>query len=150
MFGGLKKHVAPDLKGINDWIHTNPVSLNNLKGKVVGIAFVSRGCINCRNAMPHFLDLFNKYHGQGFHFIAVHTPEFEAEKDLNSLKSFLMKNHLTFPVAVDNDYQTWTAYNNRYWPTLYLIDKEGYIYSTHVGEGGYQRIEHDIIHLLKN
>ena len=120
----------------------------SLRGKVVGIEFFTHGCINCVHAAPRMQQIYDQYGPKGFVLIGVHTPEFEHEKDLNAIKGFLMQKHLTFPVAVDNDYAMWRAYDNQYWPALYLIDKEGNIQAHHIGEGGYHRITQDIEHLL--
>jgi len=79
----------------------------------------------------------------------VHSPELPTDTKIDSIKTFVSKNHLSFPVAVDNDMMTWQVYNQRYWPTLYLLDKEGRIQSRHIGEGGYDAIEKEIQHLLE-
>lgn len=140
--------VAPSLEGVTSWIHSVPLDLTTLKGSVIALAFFSYGCGNCQRFMPEMQKLYEKYAKEGFHLIGIHSPEYEREKQLVDVKAFLMKNHLTFPVAVDNELAIWNTYKNQYWPTLYLIDKNGMIRERHIGEGGYHRLSHDIAHLL--
>ena len=140
---------APEFTGIVEWIHTNPLRLQDLRGSVIGVEFWTRNCINCVHAAPHLQKLHERFGPHGFVLIGVHSPEFEEEKDINAIKGFLMQNRLTYPVAVDSDLAMWKAYHNRYWPTLYLIDKKGEIRAEHIGEGGYHQIAHEIDHLLK-
>lgn len=139
---------APEFFGITTWINTPPLTIASLRGKVVGVEFFTHGCINCVHAAPRMQQIYDQYGPKGFVLIGVHTPEFEQEKDLNAIKAFLIKHHLTFPVAVDNDSVMWRAYENQYWPCLYLIDKQGMVREQHIGEGGYHRIAQDIQHLL--
>ena len=139
---------APEFSGVTEWINTNPYTMEELKGKVVAIEFWTHGCHNCRNALPHLQEILEEFGPEGFVLIGIHSPEFKSEKKIASIKKYLIHNNLTLPVAVDNDMKMWKAYGARYWPTLYLIDKQGRIRERHIGEGGYHRIRHDITHLL--
>lgn len=144
----MSANLAPEFSGISAWLNTSPLTMASLRGKVVGIAFWSQGCINCIHAVSRLQQLYDQYGSQGFVLIGVHSPESAAENDLNRLKTFLMQKHVTFPVAADADLATWKAFDNQYWPTLYLIDKQGFIREQHIGEGGYHRIAADMVHLL--
>ena len=141
--------IAPDLEGVTEWLQSTPLNLKQLEGKVVGLEFWAVGCGNCQNAVPHMQKIYEKYGHKGFVLIGVHSPEFASEKNVDLIKKFLMHEHITFPVAIDNDHVVWNKYHNQYWPTLYLIDKRGRIRARHIGEGGYHSISHDIAILLK-
>jgi thiol-disulfide isomerase/thioredoxin len=140
---------APDLQGITHWINSGPLSIKQLAGKVVGIEFWTHSCGNCDNAVPEMQKLYEKYSPQGFVLIGVHTPELPTDKEVERIQDYVKRKKLTFPIAVDNDMMTWRAYGQKYWPTLYLIDQEGNVFSRHIGEGGYLRIEKDLLHLLE-
>lgn len=142
--------MAPEFEGIAQWINSSGMKLSDLQGRVVGIEFWTHSCGNCVNAVPHMERLYRKYNDKGFELIGVHSPEIPSDKKIKSIEAFAKKNHLSFPIAVDNDLLTWNAYNQRYWPTLYLIDKEGVVVSRHIGEGGYDVIEREIQHLLES
>jgi hypothetical protein len=98
--------------------------------------------------IPSLREWFLEYKDDGLVVIGNHYPEFSYEADLDNLKQALVDLNIPYPVAVDNDRETWSAYNNRYWPTLYLIDKRGYIRYIHIGEGAYEETEQAIITLL--
>ena len=98
--------------------------------------------------IPSVREWYNTYHGDGLVIIGVHTPEFAYEKEPDNVKEALTRLDVPYPVALDNDWKTWRAYHNRYWPAMYLIDKEGDIRYVHVGEGGYARTEAVIQALL--
>lgn len=138
----------PEFSGIDHWINTPPLAMESLRGKVIGIEFWTHSCSNCQRAMPEMQKLYAKYQDKGFVLIGVHSPEFESDKDLEAIEEYASSQKLGFPIAVDNDMIMWNLYSNRYWPTLYLIDKNGQVRERHIGEGGYHRIENDIIHLL--
>lgn len=144
----MEGEIAPELQGITGWLHTNPLTLAALRGKVVGLEFWTHGCSYCVHAAPRMQKLADQYASKGFVLIGVHTPEFEEEKDAVAIKKFLLHSHLTYPVALDHELKTWNAYGNQYWPTLHLIDKQGRLRHTHIGDGGYMRIAQDIEHLL--
>ncbi len=139
---------APELTGISNWINSQPLKLSDLKGKVVLIDFWTYSCINCLRTIPYLNDWYQKYKDQGFVIIGVHTPEFAFEKDDSNVARAVKENNISYPVAQDNDYATWKAYQNEYWPAHYLIDKNGHIVYTHFGEGDYQITENTIRSLL--
>lgn len=139
---------APVIAGITTWINSPPLTLQQLKGKVVLIDFWTYSCINCIRTLPYLKDWYQKYHDKGFVIIGVHSPEFEFEKDLDNVKRGVEKYGIKYPVALDNHFVTWQNYNNRYWPAHYLIDKEGNVVYTHFGEGEYAVTENNIRFLL--
>lgn len=140
---------APELTGITKWLNTSgPETLASLKGKVVLVDFWTYSCINCLRTLPHVEAWYNKYHSSGFEVIGVHTPEFAFEKDSNNVNSAIKRLTVPYPVALDNNYSTWNAYNNQYWPAEYLIDGNGKIRRTEFGEGHYAETEQAIRTLL--
>ncbi len=138
---------APELTGIKGWINSEPINITSLKGKVVLVDFWTYSCINCIRTLPYLRSWHEKYSPK-LVIIGVHTPEFEFEKDYNNVKAAVEKYGLKYAIAQDNDYATWKAYGNRYWPRKYLIDKEGNIRFDHIGEGGYEETENAIQQLL--
>lgn len=139
---------APELISGGEWFNTDPLTLKNLRGKVVLVDFWTYTCINCIRTLPYLTDWYNKYHDKGLVIIGVHTPEFEFEKNADNVKQALKDFAITYPVMQDNNYATWNAYNNHYWPAKYFIDKNGKIRSTHFGEGEYDESEKIIQELL--
>jgi len=141
---------APEIQGIASWINSEPLTLKELRGKVVLVDFWTYSCINCIRTIPHLNRLYQKYKDDGFVLLSVHTPEFEFEKDRNNVLENVRKNNIAYPVALDNDYATWNAYENQFWPASYLIDAEGHIQFTHFGEGRYAETESAVQQLLLN
>lgn len=139
---------AAELRGINSWINSQPLKIEDLKGKVVLVDFWTYSCINCIRTLPYLNDWHQRYADQGLVIIGVHTPEFEFEKDYNNVKAAVDKYEIKYAVAMDNDYATWRAYKNNFWPRKYLIDKEGNIRYDHIGEGAYEETEKVIQELL--
>ncbi len=140
--------IAPELTN-TVWINTpSPLRLADLKGKVVIINMWTFGCINCRNVVPHLIDWHEKYSSDGLVIIGNHFPEFDRESVLTNLEQAVKELKIPYAVAEDNLGNTWQAYETRYWPSLYLIDKQGHIRYTHIGEGKYQETEDAIISLL--
>lgn len=139
---------APALTGLGPWHNSTPLTAEDLKGKVVLIDFWTYSCINCIRTLPYIQGYWDTFKGQPFLLIGVHTPEFIFEKDQQNVAKALIKHGLTYPVAQDNDYGTWRAFANRYWPAKYLIDANGYIRYTHFGEGGYEETDQAIRSLL--
>jgi len=140
---------APEFTGITNWLNTSgPLSLAQLKGKVVLIDFWTYTCINCVRTLPHVVALYNKYKNYNFVVVGVHTPEFAFEKDSKNVQNAIKQFNIDYPVALDNDYQTWNAFDNRYWPAEYLIDANGKIRKTHFGEGEYDEMESTVRGLL--
>ena len=140
--------VAPELTGIAQWLNSEPLNLQQLRGKVVLIDFWTYSCINCLNTLPYVKSWNQKYKDQGLTVIGVHTPEYPFERDTGNVKTALKRLGITYPVAQDNQYATWSAYNNQYWPAFYLIDKKGQIVYSHFGEGAYAQTEAKIQELL--
>jgi thiol-disulfide isomerase/thioredoxin len=140
---------APEIRGISKWLNTaSPETLASLKGKVVLVDFWTYSCINCLRTLPHVEAWYNKYHSYGFEVIGVSTPEFAFEKDAGNVSSAIKRYRIPYPVALDNDYKTWNAYDNQYWPAEYLIDATGKIRRTEFGEGNYPESEQAIRTLL--
>lgn len=139
---------APQITGITDWINSKPLTLNQLKGKVVLIDFWAYSCINCIRTLPYLKDWYSKYHDQGFVIIGVHSPEFDFERDFNNVKHAVKQDGIKYPVALDNNFSTWQNYNNQYWPAHYIIDKNGEVVYQHFGEGEYDVTENNIRFLL--
>ena len=130
------------------WLNTKPLKPENLRGKVVMVEFWTFGCWNCRNIEPYVKEWHNKYAKQGLVVIAVHSPEFKYEYDVEKVKDYIQGHGIPYAVPIDNEFRNWRQYRNRYWPTLYLIDKRGVIQYTRIGEGGYEETEQTIQRLL--
>jgi cytochrome c biogenesis protein CcdA/thiol-disulfide isomerase/thioredoxin len=142
---------APEFTGTQRWFNTpggRPLSLTGLRGKVVLVDFWTYTCINCIRTLPYVEAWHRKYHGDGFTVVGVHTPEFPFEKEASNVERAIAEDGLTYPVAQDNDYATWTAYGNQYWPAKYLIDARGRVRFAHFGEGSYAETEQAIRSLL--
>lgn len=144
----IPSYPAPSLQPNGAWLNSQPLKIEQLKGKVVLIDFWTYSCINCIRTLPHLLDWYSRYHPYGFEIIGVHTPEFEFEKNLDNVKEAIARDHIPYPVLLDNEYVTWLNYHNQYWPAHYLIDKEGRVVYKHFGEGSYEETEHNIRVLL--
>ncbi len=139
---------APNFAGIDAWINSKPLSINELKGKVVLVDFWTYSCINCIRTFPYLRKWAERYGDKGLVIVGVHTPEFEFEKDLKNVEDAVKRFDIPYPVALDNHYATWQAYNNSYWPAHYLIDREGIVRQVHFGEGKYLETENAIRSLL--
>lgn len=116
--------------------------------KVVLVEFWTYSCINCQRVIPFLNDWHKKYEDDGLVIVGIHTPEFEFEKDFGNVQRATEKYEVEWPVVLDNDYSTWRAYKNRYWPRKYLIDIDGFIVYDHIGEGAYEETENKIVELL--
>jgi thiol-disulfide isomerase/thioredoxin len=139
---------APELRGIDNWINSRPLTLEELRGKVVLMDFWTYSCVNCIRTFPYLRDWHDKYSDYGLVIIGVHTPEFEFEKDPGNVEAAARTHGLEYPIAQDNNYATWNAFYNNAWPTKYLIDKDGNVRYYHLGEGAYQETEDVIRELL--
>lgn len=139
---------APELIPGGKWFNSEPITLEKLKGKVVLVDFWTYTCINCIRTLPYLKSWHEKYKDKGLAIIGVHTPEFAFEKDPLNLQEAINDFGITYPVMQDNDYATWVAYDNQYWPAKYLVDPEGEIYYSHFGEGAYDQTEKAIQTLL--
>jgi len=140
---------APELIPGGEWFNSSALTLKELRGKVVLIDFWTYTCINCIRTLPYLKTWHEKYKDKGLVIIGVHTPEFEFEKNPKNVAKAIKDFGLTYPIVQDNDYATWNAYANRYWPAKYFIDKNGKIRSTHFGEGDYDESEEMIRKLLQ-
>jgi cytochrome c biogenesis protein CcdA/thiol-disulfide isomerase/thioredoxin len=140
--------LAPEFTGIDHWLNSGPLTMASLRGKVVLIDFWTYSCINCIRTLPYVEGWYQRYASQGFVVVGVHSPEFEFEHDTGNVAAAISRFGLTYPVAQDNEFGTWGAYNNAYWPADYLIDATGHIRETHFGEGDYGQTESDIRTLL--
>ena len=138
----------PPLTGAVEWLNSLPLTNAELKGKVVLIDFWTYSCINCLRTIPYVRAWAEKYEDQGLVVIGVHTPEFAFEKDIGNVKDAIADLKIGYPVAVDNDYAIWRAFNNRYWPAHYFIGAQGRIRHHHFGEGSYDVSERVIQELL--
>ena len=140
---------APEFEKVTGFINTKPISLSELKGKVVLIDFWTYSCINCLRTTPYLVNWNEKYADKGLVIVGVHAPEFEFEKNFDNVKEAVKRLGIKYPVIQDNDKGTWNAYENQYWPREYLVDNEGYIRYDHIGEGGYTETERVIQALLQ-
>lgn len=139
---------APEFTGIEAWLNSDPLTLASLKGKVVLVDFWTYSCINCIRTLPYVTKWYDTYKDKGFVVIGVHTPEFAFEKVKDNVATAIKRFGINYPVAQDNDYKTWSAFKNQYWPAEYLIDQKGNIVYTHFGEGKYDHTENVIRQLL--
>jgi cytochrome c biogenesis protein CcdA/thiol-disulfide isomerase/thioredoxin len=143
---------APDFTGTQRWFNTaggRPLSLDELRGKVVLVDFWTYTCINCIRTLPYVKAWDARYRKRGLVIVGVHTPEFPFERDAGNVEQAIAQNGLRYPVVQDNDYATWDAYGNQFWPAKYLIDSRGRVRYTHFGEGDYEETEEAIRRLLE-
>jgi cytochrome c biogenesis protein CcdA/thiol-disulfide isomerase/thioredoxin len=132
---------APELQGIAEWINGRPLSLSELRGRVVLIDFWTYSCVNCLRTLPHLKSWDESYRDDGLTIVGVHAPEFAFERVPDNVRAAVKKLGIRYPVALDNDFATWTAYANQYWPAKYLIDRTGRVRYYHYGEGEYDETE---------
>jgi len=118
---------APELKGIRAWINSEPLTIKELRGKVVLVDFWTYSWVNCIRTFPYLREWNAKYIDGELVIIGVHTPEFEFEKVYSKVLKATQDNGITWPAAQDNDFKTWDNYSNRFWPAKYLIDKDGVV-----------------------
>ena len=140
---------APEFTGIDNWLNSKPLTLAALRGKVVLVDFWTYSCINCIRTLPYVEGWYQKYASDGFVVVGVHAPEFAFEHDTGNVSAAIARFGITYPVAQDNEFATWGAYSNQYWPAHYLIDATGRIRAEHFGEGDYDGTEADIRALLQ-
>ncbi|WP_017964601.1 cytochrome c biogenesis protein DipZ [Rhizobium leguminosarum] len=140
---------APSLEGAVEWLNSEPLTTGQLRGKVVLVDFWTYSCINCIRTLPYIRAWAEKYADQGLVVIGVHAPEFAFEKKIDNVKKAIGDFQIGYPVAIDNDYSIWRAFENSYWPAAYLIDTKGQIRYHHFGEGNYNRTEKAIQDLLR-
>lgn len=140
--------IAQEIQGISGWINSEPLTMESLRGKVVLVDFWTYTCVNCIRTMPFLREWQDKYADEGLVILGVHAPEFEFEEVRENVEKAVEEFQITWPVLQDNEMETWAAFNNRFWPAKYLIDKDGVIQYTHFGEGAYDETELEIRKLL--
>ena len=138
---------------IEDWINSAPLSVEDLRGNVILVDVWSYGCWNCYRSFPWIHTLEERFGEDGFKVVGIHTPEFDREKNRDNVVAKTIEFKVTHPVMLDNDFTYWRALNNRYWPTFYIVDKQGivrgrFIGETHVGDTRAQQVEQLITALL--
>jgi len=138
----------PSFAGATLWLNSPPLTAESLRGKVVVVDFWTYSCINCLRALPYVESWYRKYKDHGLVVIGVHAPEFAFEKDPSNVRRAVADLKIDYPVALDNDYAIWQAFNNQYWPAHYFIDATGHIRAHHFGEGNYDESEQIIRTLL--
>ena len=138
----------PDLNS-GRWINSKEITREDLAGRVVLIDFWDYTCVNCIRTLPYIKEWYRRYHHKGFEIIGVHAPEFTFSKTEDNVRKGIGEFEIKYPVVMDNDYKIWEAFANRYWPSQYLIDKNGYFRYAHFGEGNYIETELAIQLLLK-
>jgi thiol-disulfide isomerase/thioredoxin len=140
--------IAPEIVS-DTWLNSAPLSAGDLRGKVVVVEFWTFDCINCRNTIPQVRSWYSKYHDQGLLVIGAHSPEFSYEHDVTNVKNAIKDLSIPYAVALDNGFKNWNAFRVWAWPTIFIIDKQGALRFTHVGEGAYAEAEQTIVGLLK-
>ena len=145
------QHEIPNYENM-EWINSDPISIGNQigEGKIVLIDFWTYTCVNCIRTFPFLNEWDDKYRDDGLVIIGVHTPEFEFEKKIKNIKNSMNKHNLSYPVVLDNDFDIWNEFNNRYWPAKYLFNARGEVVYAHFGEGGYIETEKEIRKLLED
>ncbi len=138
----------PPFAGVAEWLGSEPLGPAELRGDVVLVNFWTLTCINWLRQEPYVRAWSHAYRDDGFVVIGVHTPEFSFEHELDGVRQAIKARRIEYPVAVDNQYDVWSAFDNHYWPALYFIDREGVIRDHHFGEGRYEQSEHTIQRLL--
>jgi thiol-disulfide isomerase/thioredoxin len=135
-----------ELEGISNWINSGPLTIDQLLGqnKVVLVDFWTYTCVNCLRTLPFLREWHAKYKDSGLVILGVHTPEFDFEKVASNVEKAAADHGVAWPIAQDNDYGTWNAFGNRYWPAKYLITPDGELIYTHFGEGAYAETEEEL------
>ena len=146
--GRVTQGSVPSLTGATSWLNSEPLTPEGLRGQVVAFDFCTYTCINWLRTVPYIRAWQEKYGHRGFTVVGVHTPEFPFERELEYIRPELTRRGIEYPVAVDSDYGVWQAFDNHYWPALYLADAEGEIRFSHFGEGRYDDIERAIQELV--
>ena len=147
--GGLVGNCAPEFSDTQEWINSEPLSMESLRGKVVLIDFWTYSCINCIRTLPFLQTWHERYADEGLVIVGVHTPEFEFEKIYDNVVDATIEMGVAWPVVQDNNFSVWRSYSNRFWPAKYLIDANGEIRYRHFGEGKYAETEQEIRKLLE-
>ena len=148
--GGRVGNRAPEFQGIVNWINSEPLTMEQLRGKVVLVDFWTYTCVNCIRTLPYLKEWHAKYADNGLVIVGVHAPEFEFEKLTHNVVNSANSFGLDYAIAQDNDFVTWKNYSNRFWPAKYLIDGDGVVRYSHFGEGAYRETEEQIRLLLEH
>ncbi|MFL5946417.1 MAG: cytochrome c biogenesis protein DipZ [Gaiellaceae bacterium] len=143
-----KYQEAPDIQGISAWVNSKPLTTRELRGKVVLVDFWTYSCINCLRTLPYLKSWDERYRARGLVIVGVHSPEFAFEHSEGNVREAVERLGIRYPVALDNDFATWNAFHNQYWPADFLLDRAGRVREYHVGEGGYAETEQKIRSLL--
>jgi cytochrome c biogenesis protein CcdA/thiol-disulfide isomerase/thioredoxin len=138
---------APEFRGVTLWLNSRPLTLAALRGKVVVVDFWTYSCVNCLRTLPYLDRWYETYHDEGLVIVGVHAPEFAFEREPGNVREAIADLGVDWPVALDNDFETWNAWGNRYWPAKYFIDRQGHVRFAHFGEGAYEESE-DVIRTL--
>jgi thiol-disulfide isomerase/thioredoxin len=141
-------HKLPSFSGATGWLNSEPLTSEALRGQVVLVDFWTYTCVNWLRTLPYLRAWLERYSEHGLVVIGVHTPEFEFENDPDNVRSAVATRGIDYPVAIDNDYEIWNAFDNNYWPALYFVDRDGIIRDRHFGEGRYEESERLIQKLL--
>ena len=141
------KTPVPDISA-KQWLNSQSLNWGALKGKVVMVEFWTFGCSNCKAVEPHIKSWYQKYQPEGLEIVAVHSPEFNHERNIDNVREYIKDHAITYPVAIDNDFAIWRRFSNRYWPAMYIVDKQGMIRFRFIGEGRYDEIENILQKLL--
>jgi len=145
--GSILGKSMPALEG-GPWINHAPLTAPDLRGRVVLVVFWTYGCYNCRHVEPYIKAWDRRYRTEGLVVVGVHSPEFAHEREPAKVRDYVREHDIAYPVVLDNDFAIWKRFDNHYWPTRYLIDRQGIVRYRHIGEGGYARTEHRLRGLL--
>jgi len=143
-----QRAAAPDFTGVDGWINSAPLRIAGLRGHVVLVDFWTFSCVNCVRTLPHLESLYTAFKGRGFVLVGVHSPEFDFEKVRANVEDAVRRLHVDWPVAIDSQMATWSAYGNQYWPAEYLVDQQGRIAYVNFGEGAYAATDDAVAALL--
>src|SRR5438477_3894708 len=143
-----QRYAVPDFTGVDGWINSPPLHISELRGHVVLVDFWTFSCVNCVRTVPHLRELYDAYRARGFVLVGVHSPEFDFEKVSGNVRAAVQRLGITWPVALDSQMATWSAYSNNYWPAEYLIDQSGKLAYVRFGEGDYDVTDSAVAALL--
>jgi thiol-disulfide isomerase/thioredoxin len=138
----------PEIQGIETWLNSAPIKLSEQKGKVILLQFWTFACINCQRTLPSIIKWHKDYASQGLLVVSIHAPELAFERSINNVKKAVQQRGITYPVAIDSNFSTWKAFDNQYWPHLFLADRQGVLRYDRIGEGAYEQTEQKIRELL--
>jgi thiol-disulfide isomerase/thioredoxin len=145
---GTRHETLPGFEGATGWLNSEPLTPEGLRGKVILVDFWTYTCINWLRTLGYVRAWHEKYEDQGLVVVGVHTPEFPFEHDVDNVREAAKEMRVEYPIALDGDYRVWRAFDNHYWPAVYIADMEGRIRHHHFGEGGYEECERVVQRLL--